>query len=103
LWVPEKVSKHPLTPQLQPKFTKKVHFYQFVSVRNWPLELSVHVLLKLLHVEDFEGLVGLEDAVGHLEDDVVRHRALLRHVPNTDGGGATQTLDLKLRKKKHFK
>ncbi len=83
-----------------PNLQKKVNFYQFVSVRNWPLELSVHVLLKLLHVEDLEGLVGLEDAVGHLEDDVVRDRALLRHVPNTDGGGATQSLDLKFRKQK---
>jgi hypothetical protein len=69
--------------------------YQFISVRNWPLQLPVHVLLKLLHVEHLERFVRLENAVGHLQQDVVGDCALLGDVPDSDGCRSAQPFDLK--------
>ena len=78
----------------------KIISYQFISIRNRPFELSVHVLLELFHVEDLERFVGLQNAVRHLQDDVVRDGALLGHVANPDSRGAAQTFDLEYSNKK---
>ena len=47
------------------------------SVRIRTLELPVQVLLELLHVEQLEGTVKLQRAVGKLEDFVANGRLLL--------------------------
>ena len=58
---------------------------QLVSLRELALHLPVDILLELLHVEQFEGFVHLQQAVGQLED-VVTHSRLLGRVLHVDVG-----------------
>ena len=59
--------------------------FKFVALRELSLHLPIHVLLKLLHVEQFEGFVHLQQSVGQLEN-VVTDRRLLGRVLHVDVG-----------------
>ncbi len=50
-----------------------------------PFEFAVDVLLELLHVEELERFLRLQEAVGQLQD-VVAHGVLLDGVLHVDGG-----------------
>ena len=59
--------------------------FKFVALRELSLHLPIHVLLKLLHVEQFERFVHLQQSVGQLEN-VVTDRRLLGRVLHVDVG-----------------
>ncbi len=55
-------------------------------VREGPLHLPVDVLLKLLHVEQLEGLLELQRAVVQPDDVVADGALLVQDVAHEDGG-----------------
>ena len=58
---------------------------QLVPLGELSFHLPVDILLELLHVEQFEGFVHLQQTVGQLQD-VVAHRCLLGRVLHVDVG-----------------
>ena len=57
--------------------------FQLVPLRELSFHLPVDILLEFLHVEQLEGLVHVQQAIGQLQD-VVGHGRLLRCVLHID-------------------